>query len=124
MSLSTKRVLIVDDANSTLFALSQYLTFRGFRVDGAQGMDDACALVRHLYYDAVVFGWDPLDCGGATRLSGEVRRHHVGTKLVALVAESTASFEVNAAMVDADEVLGRHLPTTQLAQLLYHSLAA
>lgn len=124
MSLAPKRVLIVADEQSTLVALSEYLTFRGFRVDAAKGMDSAGALVRHISYDAVVFNLDPGSTEAAAALAREVRLRHAGTRLVALVAENVADVEANAVAIDADFILGRHLPTQQLARLLLKSVAA
>jgi DNA-binding response OmpR family regulator len=45
-----RRILVVDDEASILFAMLEYLTAQGYGVDCAQGRDEAMALLdRHTY---------------------------------------------------------------------------
>ncbi len=42
---ASRRVLVVDDEPAIIFALSEYLTVRGYEVDSALGLLDAEALL-------------------------------------------------------------------------------
>jgi DNA-binding response OmpR family regulator len=54
----SKRVLILGRESARLFALSGYLTQRGFQVDRAEVVDDARALIAGLQYRALVASID------------------------------------------------------------------
>lgn len=124
MNIVCQRVLIVDDESALLFALSEYLTFRGCRVDGAEGMSDARALVQHLHYDAIVVGVTPDNLGDACALAYESRLRLPLVRLVALAVESPEGEPNEGSLPGFDQVFARHLPTAQLARVLCHSIAA
>lgn len=124
MTTELVRVLIVDDENALLFALSDYLTFRGCRVDCAEGMEDARALVHHLHYDAVVVGVNALNVASARSLAVEARRRFPVARLVALATDAAALSDNGVDLTEFDQVYARHLPTVQLARVLCHSIAA
>lgn len=118
------RVLIVDDENALLFALSDYLTFRGCRVDCAEGMEDARALVHHLHYDAVVVGVNVENVQTARALAIDARRRFPVARLVALATDTAPLSDRGIDLTEFDQVFARHLPTVQLARVLCHSIAA
>lgn len=124
MNVSCQRVLIVDDESALLFALSEYLTFRGCRVDGAEGIADARALVQHLHYDAIVVGVSPVNVHDACALAFESRLRLPMARLVALAVECSEGGPNAGALPGFDQVLERHLPTARLARVLCHSIAA
>lgn len=118
------RVLIVDDENALLFALSDYLTFRGCRVDCAEGMEDARALVHHLHYDAVVVGVNVDNVSMARALAVDARRRFPVARLVALATGTAPLSDRGIDLTEFDQVFARHLPIVQLARVLCHSIAA
>ena len=126
LSVTTElmRVLIVDDENALLFALSDYLTFRGCRVDCAEGMEDARALVHHLHYDAVVVGVNVENVQTARALAIDARRRFPVARLVALATDTAPLSDRGIDLTEFDQVFARHLPTVQLARVLCHSIAA
>jgi len=124
VTIACQRVLIVDDENALLFALSEYLTFRGCRVDGAEGMVDAQALVQHLHYDAIVIGVRSENVREACALAFESRLRLPLARIVALAFESPSGEPSEGALPGFDLVFARHLPTAQLARVLCHSIAA
>jgi DNA-binding NtrC family response regulator len=122
------RVLIVDDEDALLFSLSDYLTFRGCRVDCARSVSDASALVHHLDYDAVVVGLNPLNSAVARSFAVEARRRAPHVRLVALASDATNASSPDPAprreLDTFDEVLPRHLPIVHLARVLCRCIAA
>ena len=54
MSIDPARILVLGQENARLFALCGYLTFRGFQVDRAFGVEEASALLRSLHYRSVI----------------------------------------------------------------------
>ena len=124
MTIACQRVLIVDEESALLFALSEYPTFRGCRVDGAEGMMDARALMQHLHYDAIVVGVTPENIEDACELAYECRLRLPLARLVALAAESPEGEPSEGVLPGFHQVFARHLPTAQLARVLCHSIAA
>ena len=118
------RVLIVDDESALLFALSDYLTFRGWRVDCAEGMADARALVHHLHYDAVVVGVSVLNVANARALALETRRRFPLARLVALAVDTASPSDLGGDLIEFDQVFARHLPIVQLSRVLCRCIAA
>lgn len=118
------RVLIVDDESALLFALSDYLTFRGCRVDCAEGMEDARALVHHLHYDAVVVGVNVDNVSKARALATDARRRFPVARLIALATDAAPLSDRGIDLTEFDQVFARHLPIVHLARVLCHSIAA
>ena len=124
VSPACPRVLLVDDESALVFALSEYLAFRGSRVDGAEGIEDARVLVHHLHYDAVVVGVNDENLGSAHAFAVETRRRLPLVRLVALAPEPPTGAPRDGELAGFDLVFARHLPTVQLARVLCHSIAA
>lgn len=124
MTTACQRVLIVDDERALLFALSEYLTFRGCRVDGADRVEEARALVHHLHYDAVVVGVTSDNAEAACALAQEARLRLPLVRVVALAHESIDGDPYEGELPGFHDVFARHLPTVQLARVLCHSIAA
>jgi len=123
------RVLLVDEEDALLFALSEYLSFRGCRVDCARGFDDASALVHHLRYDAVLVTVRDGNAWAAELFSRAVHAVHADTRTFAVpVAEPTAAparpSTYSLQPSDFDERVESHRPLALLARKLCHCVAA
>lgn len=119
------RVLITDEERALLFSLSNYLTFRGCLVDCAERFDDARALVRHLHYDAVVFGVPAgSDPARVETLAADIRAQRPGTRVVALAVLAPGQDHAPPASLSVDHVIGRNLPLDQLAWSVCSAIAA
>ncbi len=124
MPTASLRVLLVDDEHALLSPLSDYLTFRGCRVDRAHGWSDARALIHHVRYDAIVIG--VLASGGdhAVAFAREARDVAPRSRRIALADALAPIADEQGVPVDFDDVLGRHLPISHLARHLCQCIAA
>ncbi|MET0556361.1 MAG: response regulator [Vicinamibacteria bacterium] len=114
------RLLLVDDEEPIVFAMSRYFATQGFDVDSACTLADACARVDAAAYAAVV---------ADLRLSGHrgeegldlltyVRRNAAGTRSVLLTAYSSPEIEAAALSRGVDLVLRKPIPLPDLARSL------
>lgn len=117
-------MLLVDDERALLSSLSDYLTFRGCRVDRARGWSDARALVHHVHYDAIVVGVVEANGAIAVAFAREAREVSPGARLIALADALAPIADELGHPIDFDEVLGRHLPIGHLARYLSQCVAA
>lgn len=123
MPTDSIRVLIVDDERALSSNLSDYLTFRGCRVDRAHGWSDARALLHHVRYDAIVIGVLASNSALAVALAREARDVARASRLIALADALAPIVDERGDPIDFDEVLGRHLPITHLARHLCQYIA-
>ncbi len=124
MPTASIRVLIVDDERAVLSSLSDYLTFRGCRVDRAHGWSDARALIHHVRYDAAVIGVTPSNNAVAVEFARDARLVADSMRLIALADALAPITDERGNPVAFDDVLGRHLPITHLARHLCQCIAA
>lgn len=124
MPTDSNRVLIVDDERAMLANLSDYLTFRGWRVDRAHSWSDARALMHHIRYDAIVVGVLASNRDVAGDFAREARGVAKGARLIAVADALAALTDDDGAPIDFDEVLGRHLPISHLGRHLTQCIAA
>lgn len=117
---SDQRILVVDDEESILFAMSNYLTWRGFRVDCARSRDEAEEMLSADPYDLVLadLRLDPADSRGGLRLLRWVRDHHPRTRTVLLTAFGNPAIEAELKAVGADLLLSKPQPLRRIAEEL------
>jgi PleD family two-component response regulator len=118
------RVLIVDEERALLSSLSDYLIFRGRRVDRAHGWSDARALIHHMRYDAVVIGVLSSNVDRAVAFAREARALDREMRLIAVAEELAPIADEFGNPIEFDEVLGRHLSINLLAEHLCQCIAA
>lgn len=124
MILDPRRVLILGNESPRLFALSGYLTGRGFQVDRARAVDEARALLHHLPYLALVASVNVEHSDSPTaHFLVEARTSHHGVRTVAL-AESASAGAAVPAWLRADLVIEADLPVAQMGMALCGSLVA
>lgn len=123
MILDPRRVLILGHESPRLFALSGYLTGRGFQVDRARAVEEARALLHHLPYLALVasVNVEHADSPSALLLV-EARTAHLGVRTVALT-ESAIGGGAVPEWLRADLVIEADLPVAQMGKALCGSLA-
>lgn len=122
--LDPRRVLILGEENARLFALSGYLTGRGFQVDRARVVDEARALMRHLQYHALVTCVD-LERGHspAIELMAQTRLEQNGVRTVALTDCASETSPAQPCWLSADVVIGSEVPVAQMGRTVCVSLA-
>jgi DNA-binding NtrC family response regulator len=103
------RILIVDDEDSILFAMKDYLDRDGFRVDAARGVAEAKLLLCRKSYGAVVsdLNLDPRYPAQGLELLEHVRSSQPGTRTVLLTAYGSPEMEKRARALGIDAVLDK-----------------
>lgn len=120
MSRVSKRILIVDDEESILFAVKRYFTRMGFGVDCARELEEAEALVAHTAYNLVIADLSLSDSGSAEGLEiiRFVRRHCPAARVILLTAYGSPSVEKEALKRGADVFLHKPKPLAELATIV------
>lgn len=116
-----ERILIVDDEESIVFAMSRYFQARGFEVDHARELEEAEALVSNVRYAVVIADLRLTGVHGAEGLEivGYVREHCPWTKTILLTAYGSPELEEEARRRGVDLVLRKPKPLPDLAQMVF-----
>ena len=111
-------ILLVDDEESILFAMSNYLTWRGFAVDCARSRNEAEERLSECPYDLVLadLRLDVCDSRGGLRLVRWVREHFPRTRTVLLTAFGNAAIEAELKAIGADLLLSKPQPLRRIAE--------
>lgn len=112
------QILIVDDEESILFAMEQYITAQGCTVDTARELEEAQALLNNIRYHLVVadlrlsgiHGTEGLD------LVSMVRECCPNTRVIVLTAYGSAEVQREALRRGAHAVLHKSMPFAEVAQ--------
>jgi DNA-binding response OmpR family regulator len=115
-----KRLLIVDNEPTIVFALQRYFTRKGFSVDCAAELEEAEALVTYTRYDLVIVDLS-LTANGSTE-GLEIIRYvrsitRGSSRLILLTAYGTPMVEREAYRRGADAVLQKPRPLAEIAQV-------
>ena len=116
--LAVGHILIVDDEESILFAMGQYIMAHGCTVDTASELEEAQALLTNVRYHLVVadlrlsgiHGSEGLDL---VRMVRECCPH---TRVIMLTAYGAPEMEAEALRRGADAVLHKSMPLAEVAQ--------
>ena len=112
-----RRVLIVDDETSLLFAAREYLTERGFDVECAQELEEAQALLANQRFDVVVTDIRLTQLQGAEGLHvlDFVRHRRLPTPVLVLTAYATTDVAREARRLGAESIICKPIPLPELA---------
>jgi len=116
------RLLIVDDEVSICFAMSEYFSMQGYKVDCAQDVQQAEALLASdVSYSAVIAD---LRLAGIFNMDGldVVRFAHErcpNTRIIVLTAHGAPEIEIEAQKWGADAFLQKPKPLPDVAQVVY-----
>jgi len=113
-------MLVVDDEEAILFALTAYFTPFGFAVDSAREQEEAEALLTKVDYDVVIVD---LRLSGTTGCEGfdlvrYARTRSASVLTVLLTAHGTPDIDGEARRMGADVVLHKPHPMPALARLV------
>ena len=116
----SKRILILDDEESILFAVKRYFTRIGFTVDCARELEEAEALSTHTAYNLVIADLSLSDSGSAEGLEiiRYVRRNCPTARVILLTAHGSPSVEKEAFRRGADAFLHKPKPLAELASIV------
>jgi CheY-like chemotaxis protein len=116
---AVRRILLVDDEESVLFAMHEYFSLRGHEVHRAS---DAKAALRLL--DETPFAWvvTDLHLTGAREASGLAIAHAArragAVRVVLLTAHRTPAVDHEAALAGIDSVVAKPVTLPELARVL------
>jgi len=114
-----KRLLIVENEETILFALQRYFSRVGFIVDCASELEEAEALAMHTSYDLVIADL-ALTAGGGTEgleILRLLRTARSGARVIMLTAYGTPQIEREAYRRGADAFLSKPRPLAEIAHL-------
>jgi DNA-binding response OmpR family regulator len=117
---SAHRLLLVDDEETILFAMGDYLSHLGFKVDMASEREEAEALLANVAYAAVVADLRLFGSGSNDGLHviAAARERSLKTRIVLLSAFAHADIEADARRQGADRVLRKPKPLSEVAACL------
>ena len=110
-------ILIVDDEETILFAMGQYIMAQGCTVDTASELEEAQALLTNIRYHLVVADLRLSGIHGAEGLDlvAMVRECCPNTKVIVLTAYGSAEMQQEAFRRGADAVLHKSMPLVEVA---------
>jgi DNA-binding response OmpR family regulator len=119
------RILVVDDEEPILFALSMFFEARGYRVDCARELEEAQALIAHIPYACVVADLRLTCAHGAEGLElvSFVRRSCATTRIILLTAYGSPGVEESAWARGGDAVLQKPIGLSTLADIVSELVA-
>ena len=93
-----RRLLIVEDEISTIFAMREFFSFNGYHVDCAAGATDAMVLLDRGSYDVVItdLHLTPHRCAEGMSVLTRARRLNPGATIVMLTAYTSEGSEQEA----------------------------
>jgi DNA-binding response OmpR family regulator len=117
----SSRILVVDDEESILFALTDYLGLRGFEVDYAGSMEQAQACLAEASYSAVIadLRLAPDNRPAGLELVAEARRSCPSTRTLLLTAYRSPGLDEAARQVGVDRILVKPMPLSEVARVLF-----
>ena len=117
-------LLIADDENTICFALHDYFTLRGFRVDCVQNIEEGFHLLKSQEYAATIVdlqftGTENLD---GLKLLQRIKEVSPATRCVVLTAYASGEIEAEALKAGADAFLRKPKPLSELAEVIFDLL--
>jgi DNA-binding response OmpR family regulator len=124
--MDAPRLLVVDDEEPILFALSDYFTAHGFRVDCARELEEAEALLAHVPYACLIADLRLTGTHGAEGLElvSFVRRSCATTRIILLTAYGTGEIERSARLRGGDAFVHKPIALQDLADLVVRLVEA
>lgn len=121
-----KRILVIDDERTILFAIRSYFSRFGYEVDCARELEEAEALLAHRAYDIVIA--DLRLTGSSGREGLEVvrflRERSPQSPIVLLTAYGSPEIELEAAELGANAFLQKPKPLAELADIVFSLVGA
>jgi DNA-binding NtrC family response regulator len=114
------RILIVDDEESILFAVRQYLSALGYDVDCVRSSMDAKALLRTARCALVIADLSLTGSRGTEGLDviSYIRQRCPGTRVILMTAYASPEIEHEAQGRGVDAILNKPVPLSDLARVV------
>ena len=116
----SKKMLIVDDEESILFALSDFFSTKGFEVDCARELEEAEQLLRKNRYTVAIADLRLTGINGTEGLEliSYVREKSPGTKVLLLTAYGSQEIQAEANRRGVDAFLQKPKPLSEVANVV------
>jgi DNA-binding NarL/FixJ family response regulator len=120
-----KRILMVEDEESILLAVSDYLTHLGYQVDCAREIDSARRLLHEHKYAAVISDvrLSGSDANEGLQIATEAKQGDSGAEVILLTAYGSEEVEQKAREKGVAAFLHKPKPLRELAQIIYSILS-
>ena len=111
-------ILIVDDEETILFAMGQYIMAQGCTVDTASELEEAQALLTNIRYHLVIADLRLSGIHGSEGLDlvAMVRECCPHTRVIVLTAYGSSELQQEALRRGADAVLHKSMPLSEVAE--------
>jgi DNA-binding NtrC family response regulator len=121
----THRLLIVDDEEAILFAMTDYFGRSGYVVDGARSREEAEAFLAAGVYSLVIadLRLEPADPRGGLALLHRARQSHA-TRGILLTAYGSAEVETELLALDGALFLSKPQPLARIGEAVSRLLGA
>ena len=119
-----ERILIVDDEELIVVAMTRYFEGLGYRVDSAHELDQAQALLAHRTYDLVIADLRLTGIGGVEGLEivADVHQRCANTRVILLSAFGTPEIERESYNRGADAFLHKPKAMMEIANVAMNLL--
>jgi DNA-binding response OmpR family regulator len=121
-----QRILVVDDEEAVLFAVTQYFQQYGYQVDCARRTPDAKALLRAVDYQLLIT--DLRLTGDQSTEGFEIIRYARDrcprARVVLMTAHGSPEIEREAQRLGADAILYKPVPLSEVAQVVFELLGS
>jgi DNA-binding NtrC family response regulator len=119
-------MLVVDDEKTITFAIQNYFARRGYRVDCAQELEEAEALMANEHYDVVIADLRLTGAHGSEGLEivRSVRERYPKTRVILLTAYGSPEVEAAAIRYGVHSFLQKPKPLAELAQVVFNIAGA
>jgi CheY-like chemotaxis protein len=119
-ALSGAHILVVDDEVPILFAMREYFTPLGYRVDCAREREEAEALLAHTHYQVVIadLRLSGINSNEGLEILGFIQQRTTNTRIVVLTAYGSPQLEMEARRRGADAFLHKPKPLSEVAEVV------
>lgn len=113
------RILIVDDEEPILFAISEYFETLGYEVDCARELEEAEALLSHVHYRLLIadLRLSGIHSNEGLELIRFARERSPWTRIIVLTGYGSPDLEVDALARGVDAFLHKPQPLAGLAEI-------
>ena len=121
-----KRILIVEDEPSLLFALQDYLDQQGYDVSVAAELEEASALLMNLPFDVVItdLRLTPVQAAEGLHVIELVRDRSLDSRIIVLTGSATAAIERSVRNLGVDRYLRKPVPLAIIARSVSELVAS
>lgn len=117
---STKRLLIVDDEDAIRFAMKDYFSNFGFKIDCARDKEEAIAILTYIEFDVVILdlNLDRVFKTEGLEIAKLIKKKSPNTYIIILTAYGSPDIEAEAKKIRVDKFLNKPVPLPTLSDAI------